>query len=428
MVYGKKRFSFDGLMTRNSYAHTVAGAVKTVIEGEGYRVKCDVVQMSDSDLTELQFQLHKDEDDYVQRAKITLLRSVASGGIRVHEVEGFPDEIRSLILNVPGVAPQGKDAPRAQVHPQDNPLAKGFGGGVGAGRAAEAVPAKAVNAAHAVAAVAVSIIDIATVRQELATRERRRYIGASGIGETCQAYHALSLRGFESDLPEPKLLRIFRDGHRIEARVIEDLAAAGHTVMATDPATGEQWEYTSHGGHHVCHLDGFITLAGTAEEMTLEIKSMNKAMFAKFKTKGVRVSHPEYYDQCIDQLGLVRDSIDEVKRCFFVAYYKDNSEYHAEIIEFDPEHYDTLLSTRVSPALKGESERESAYPAAYKCTQCFKRTACWKPESVTQQECWHCAYAYPDNFGGKHWSCTKAGDAKGVCEDFTPFKVTPHGR
>ena len=51
--------------------------------------------------------------------------------------------------------------------------------------------------------------------------EARSYIGASMAGTECIAQLALSLRGFPDDEPDPKLKRIFRDGHRIEDEVIK---------------------------------------------------------------------------------------------------------------------------------------------------------------------------------------------------------------
>lgn len=266
------------------------------------------------------------------------------------------------------------------------------------------------------------------MRRELAERKTREYIGASGIGSECHAYHALSMRGFQSDMPEPKLLRIFRDGHRIEAQVVEDLVAAGHTVEALDPSTGEQWEYTAFGGHFVCHLDGFITLAGTDKRRTLEVKSMNRALFQRFVKHGVAVSHPEYLDQVTAQLWLVRTCGAEVDECVFVAYCKDNSSYHIEIIPFDEKRALSICEERVVPALRDVSLRISDSERKFECTQCFKRTACWHTEKVLEKKCQHCSNSWPVTSGGfkKRWDCTM-GNATNVCHNFIPFKVKPHG-
>ena len=51
----------------------------------------------------------------------------------------------------------------------------------------------------------------------------REYIGASIIGNDCEALIAFSLRGFPNDPIPYRLQRIFRDGHRIENDVIFDI-------------------------------------------------------------------------------------------------------------------------------------------------------------------------------------------------------------
>ena len=43
----------------------------------------------------------------------------------------------------------------------------------------------------------------------------RRYIGASGVGHSCNAYLSYCLRGFPESDPIPKVKRIFRDLSRL---------------------------------------------------------------------------------------------------------------------------------------------------------------------------------------------------------------------
>src|SRR5690606_18130753 len=91
-------------------------------------------------------------------------------------------------------------------------------------------------------------IDSAYLRA--APRESRRYIGASCIGDPCDARLAFELRGFPTDdPPAPAQLRIFKLGHTIEELVIEDLLLAGFDVV------GQQDEGVDFGGHFLCHVD-----------------------------------------------------------------------------------------------------------------------------------------------------------------------------
>ena len=273
----------------------------------------------------------------------------------------------------------------------------------------------------------ISSIDLGTVIGFIKKAERtRQYIGSSGIGETCMAYHALSLRGFPSDTPSPQLIRIFDQGHRIEEIVVAALHEAGHVVKAIDPTTGEQWEFTSHGGHHVCHLDGFVRLAGSQKSMTLEIKSMNRKMFESFEKKGVKLSHPHYYDQVIDGLSLVQRSGRSHDACLFVAYCKDNSKYAVEIVEYDADRA-KFLNAKVDVAtIMPTSTREGGSQYEYKCSQCFKKGACWSP-NLPAQTCVQCQFATPLMNGEKAWHC-KAYDTpvpSKICDSFKLFRPEP---
>jgi hypothetical protein len=206
--------------------------------------------------------------------------------------------------------------------------------------------------------------------------------------------------------------------------VVDELRAAGHIVDEVDQTTGEQWEYTSHGGHHVCHLDGYITLLGTTETMTLEIKSMNRKMFETFQKKGVQLSHPHYYDQVQDGLELYRiNAGNDVTKCFFVAYCKDNSQYHAEIVEYDPATASAIFDKVGKVTLRDDESRISSNEHEYGCKGCFKRTSCWNPD-VQDRGCWHCTHSTPVLVGeDKAWLCELTSKpAEKVCDSFKLFR------
>lgn len=281
---------------------------------------------------------------------------------------------------------------------------------------------------QALAVGACALIDIATVSAELRKAEpTRRYLGASSIGSSCMAYLTLSLRGFPGDTPSPQLLRIFGDGHRIERLVVEALTAAGHKVEELDPATGKQWQYTSHGGHHSGSLDGFITLVGSQERMTLEIKSMNRKLFESFQKKGVALSHPKYYDQMQDGLLLARAAKVKVAKCFIVAYCKDNSMFHGEVVSYN-EDWAVALLHKVSDVIDHKAPmRSGSYAQEFQCKGCGKRTSCWEP-NVTDRGCHHCAHAQPyTGAQGKRWTCAiDQTEATAVCSSFKLFRVEKH--
>lgn len=267
------------------------------------------------------------------------------------------------------------------------------------------------------------------MRNELSNREpTRRYIGASSISNPCTAYLALTMRGFPGDAPSPQLIRIFNQGHSIETLVVNELRQAGHTIEEINPADGKQWGYSDNGGHHRAHLDGFITLLGGGERMTLEIKSMNRKSFDSFVKKGVKLSHPHYYDQCVDGLQLVMHNGGNETKCLFVSYCKDNSQYHVEIIQNDP-YRSKELDEKVSLIMGGYAVRTGSHAKEYACTGCFKRTSCWTPNVPPEERgCWHCEYADPmkDSLApirDKRWYCTiNKMEATATCDVFKLFR------
>lgn len=267
------------------------------------------------------------------------------------------------------------------------------------------------------------MIDIATMRDFKS--ERRSYVGASGVGNPCQAYQALCLRGFPSDTPEPKLIRIFAEGHRIETMVVEHLRAAGFKVEAVDPATGRQWKFFSQDGHHICNLDGFITMPGE-DRMVLEIKSMNHDSFVAFKNQGIAKSHPMYYDQMQDQMALVEGSAIPVRKALMVAYCKDNSEFWLEIVSADRPRQGELSQRAVNAIYHAQAKRATTFEASFTCKECFKRTACWHPEKAVVSHCSQCKFATPTE--RKEWLCTLRQPNEIVsepCSSFETFEVEP---
>lgn len=228
-------------------------------------------------------------------------------------------------------------------------------------------------------------------------RERPRdYIGASIIGHPCEACLAFSLRGFANNPIPPKLKRIFRDGHRIEDQVVRDLIEkADLRVWPVDPDTGEQWTWTEWGGHIALHADGKVQLG--SQLALLEIKSMNATSFSQVRLKGVRISDPKYYDQMTMMMGM-----SGIPRTLFICYCKDNSEYHAEIVAFDPIEA-SWLEARVERVFRNEAMKVARTQEDWRCRTCSKSGVCWGAEIPHEPECKFCAHAIPTPDG--LWHC-----------------------
>jgi hypothetical protein len=245
-----------------------------------------------------------------------------------------------------------------------------------------------------------------------------RTISAGIIGNPCLAFIELNLRSYPDDPPKPKTRRIFRDGHRIEEEVLKDLRKAGMNIVDRDYITGKQITYLAYGGHIKAKVDGLIERSDASVQL-LEIKSMNEANWNKFKKSGLRVSHPKYVSQVMLEMGM-----SGVGSALVVAYNKNTSEYHSEVIRFDEFEYHALMH-RAETVLHGGAERISADKDDWRCRGCFKKSACWSGE-IKSTSCRNCKHSSPDPRGW--WTCSvHNAEAKEVCPSWELFSVKEKG-
>lgn len=243
-------------------------------------------------------------------------------------------------------------------------------------------------------------------------REKRGgRIGASAVGNECNAFLALTLRGFPDAPMHNRLKRIFEFGNMIEPKVIRDLREAGLDIQDKNPLTGKQFFYEGYDGHVWAFLDGKI-IDGDVP-MILEVKSMNKQMFSALRRKGVAVSHPHY----MTQMQLMMD-MSGMREALLVAFCKDNSEYEMELVEYDP-FVAGYIRARIESIISGWSARIGKSPDDWRCIDCSKRTGCWETPSITPA-CRYCEHAKPAAAGG--WWCTRHDQKCGQpCDDFSRF-------
>lgn len=228
------------------------------------------------------------------------------------------------------------------------------------------------------------------------------------------------MRGFNGDKVGKKLQRIFDIGHVLEPLVIEDLKFAGYAISETDFTTGKQFRFSSHGGHFMGNADG--VLFAEEEPVILEIKTMNHKKWMEFKSKGVKKSHPMYMDQLQAMMGL-----SGYGQALIVGINKNDALIHAELVEFD-EIFFAGLKAKVEMVIGGSCTRRHEEPDNWICRGCFKKTACWEPESQPMAvTCQTCRHSVPDILAkDKAWHCglhNKTATAK--CDDYDMFRVTP---
>ena len=188
---------------------------------------------------------------------------------------------------------------------------------------------------------------------------------------------------------------------------------AGVHVMENDPLTGKQWRWTGYGGLVMGNADGLMEVDGVL--VGVEIKSMNMAKHQEFVKKGVKGSHPSYYDQMQCMMGL-----SGIQRFVIVAYNKNNSAYHHEYIDFDDFRW-AFLTTKIEDVLNNRVRRVATDESDWRCRGCFKRDACWNGNEPEEKSVRTCGNSYADNDGVLH--CNKC-DAL-MCTDWMKFEPRP---
>lgn len=243
----------------------------------------------------------------------------------------------------------------------------------------------------------------------------RSYIGASVIGNHCDAYLAYALRGYPDDPPPPKLKRIFGLGHHIEDQVVKDLKAAGLSIIERDPMTNRQFSYEGFHGHAICHTDGLVE-DNVGDVGIVEIKSMNDSNFNDFKSSGVLVSHPHYYAQMQMMMGMSK-----IPETLFVAYNKNTSEYHFEIVAFSA-FYWASQQWRIERIMTDNDVRKTSDNIiSFSCSGCFKRSVCY---GLTQPkvECKSCKHAVAGTNAG-WWCALRQQDCGQPCASYEVYEA-----
>ncbi len=226
-----------------------------------------------------------------------------------------------------------------------------------------------------------SIIDPAIIACE-EIKQKRGYLGASLMGEEC--LRKLQYQYFNTPKDSPfsaRLYRIFQFGH-----VIEDMAAgwfrlAGFSLLTINPETGSQFEISAMGGKFMGHCDGVFTGGPDVIKYPAlwECKSMNNKKWTECKTRGARVSHPDY----VAQIALYQAYFNLVDHpAVFTAVNKDTSKILIELVEFDGE-FAQKLSDKAVQVIQA-SDAGELLPRAYrdetfyKCRFCDWNQRCWK--------------------------------------------------
>ena len=233
-----------------------------------------------------------------------------------------------------------------------------------------------------------ALVDTA-LQAENAAREKRRYLGGSRLGVSCE--RALQYEYVDApvdsgaELPG-RTLRIFEVGHALEDLAIRWLRLAGFDLY-TRRKEGGQFGFSVADGRIQGHLDGVIASApaelGLAFPMLWECKTMNDKHWRDTVKKGVAVTKPVYAAQIATYQAYMEPAIPGISAnpALFTAINKDTEELWFELVPFD-----AALAQRMSDrAVKviqateaGEQlPRIATEPGFHECKYCAWTQRCW---------------------------------------------------
>jgi len=221
------------------------------------------------------------------------------------------------------------------------------------------------------------------IKKQERKRERRKYLGASSIGDECGRkiqYRYLNYTEDEGSGFSPRTLRIFEFGHNIEDYVAKWFRDAGFDLR-TEDKSGAQFGFSIADGEIRGHIDG-VLCSGPVDmgyPALWENKSANDAKFKAFTRMGVAKANPTY----ATQIALYQAYMELTEHpALFTVVNKNTSEIYYELVEFD-KHLAQTASDRAVNILTASKAGDILPRVAnskdfYLCKFCEFRETCWK--------------------------------------------------
>ena len=210
---------------------------------------------------------------------------------------------------------------------------------------------------------------------------KRRYLGASSLGDPCSRKIQYRYMGQEADAERDfsaQTLRIFALGHSIEDLMIVHFRDAGFDLRTQ--LKGEQFGFDTANGEVRGHIDGVIVGGPLPIQypMLWECKSASDKKFKEFVRNGMAVSNPVY----AAQVALYQAYMNLTENpCCFTVLNKNTSEIYIELVPFNAELAQATSDKAVN-IIKATKANEMLPRVAqnsdyYGCRFCEFQDTCW---------------------------------------------------
>jgi hypothetical protein len=227
-------------------------------------------------------------------------------------------------------------------------------------------------------------VDAAIVEQN-SKRERRKYLGASSIGDECARkiqYRYLNYPQDEGSEFSAQTLRIFEFGHAIEDYAAKWLRDAGFDLR-TEDSMGKQFGFSIANDEIKGHIDGVICEGPVAMGYPClwENKSANDKKFKEFVRHGVAKANPTY----AAQIALYQAYMELTENpALFTVVNKNTSEIYYELVPFNSalaqassdKAVNILTASKAGDILPRIAQNKDFFL----CKFCEYSDVCWKGE------------------------------------------------
>ena len=244
-----------------------------------------------------------------------------------------------------------------------------------------------------------------------AEKPKRSYLGMSAGGD-CARKQYYRFYGVQSAPFEAKTLKNFRDGHRTEDLVIEDLRGVeGLTIVDRDPETGRQIEVSDFDGHFRGHL--YFEVLGLKQAPKTwhvgEVKCASDKKFLEFKKAKEKYGDKQtlfnwnttYYVQA--QLYMAYRGR---KRHWTVVASAGGRDWTSCRTDYDSEQAEYYINSaqRIVDQPQIIPDRISESADYYLCKWCEFNQVCHEQQAVVRH-CRTCVWGEPGE--ARSWQCIK---------------------
>lgn len=227
-----------------------------------------------------------------------------------------------------------------------------------------------------------TILDAALLAKR-STQERRAYLGASAVGESCERRVQFEFVGVpkEKDF-KPDTLRKFDFGHMGEELAKGWFQAAGFKLTNINQRTGRPFGFEQLDGRFRGHVDGVFLdgpkVEGVGYPCLWETKSVGAKTFREIAKHGLKKSRPGYYSQVAVYAAYLELTAHPT---IFTVTNLDSGEQIHLLIPFDGEEAQRMSdrAVRIIQAADAGDLLPRPFPNAdyFECKWCSFAERCW---------------------------------------------------